>query len=454
MSSLARRAHGTVVVLSALRGQRRIPFLSADEIARRRDAAVREIVRFAARTVLHYRDLFHEAGIDPRGIRGADDLEALPLLEKGDVQRDPSRFRPDTRLAHALVLRTTGSTAMPLEVVHDRRSALANIAYGERERAVEARAAGAARFLAVDIRASAGTGSHIHGFYDRETFRPTRPRSPRLVVGTPVDEVLAELGRLRPALVRGYGTYLELLFRTALARNRAFHRPRAVVYSGDTMSVSGRELIEGLGVRVLSRYNAVECFKIAYTCEERTGFHLHADLCHIRLVDPTGRDVRAGERGEIVISNLVNRGTVLLNYRLGDLARMDDTPCPCGRTARRLVDLDGRVDDVIELGGGSFVYPTEVWHALRDRPELFRYQLVQLEPTEFELRVVTRAHTIGDADAVDAAAADLSALLGGARVTAVRVTELPAEPGGKFRHLVTLPAGEPRAAVLDPLDGG
>jgi hypothetical protein len=48
--------------------------------------------------------------------------------------------------------------------------------------------------------------------------------------------------------------------------------------------------------------------------------------------------------------------------------------------------------------------------------------------------------TSGEAtDDAEAAAGDLSRLLGHARVTVVHVAELSAGPGGKFRHLVPLP---------------
>jgi hypothetical protein len=36
--------------------------------------------------------------------------------------------------------------------------------------------------------------------------------------------------------------------------------------------------------------------------------------------------------GEVVVSNLVNRETVLLNYRLGDVAASLPDRCPCGRS--------------------------------------------------------------------------------------------------------------------------
>jgi phenylacetate-CoA ligase len=428
------RARGTLTVLRHLPGQRRAQGLPLEHLAARRDARIRALVRHAAATVPHYRDL------DPDAMRSAADLDHLPLVDKSAVQADPDRFRSESRRGRdAVRLRTTGSTALPLTVFHDRASLLANLAYSERERAVEAHFVGRRYgYRVVDVRAPAGTVGRVQSFYAEATFRPGRPQRRPLSVEMSPEEVLAAIERLRPAVVRSYGGYLELLFRVAAAKGTLRHRPRAVLYSGDTMSDPGRELIaSGFGIPVLSKYNAVECFKIAFTCEEGTGFHLHEDLCHVRLVHADGRPCAPGEKGEVVLSNLMNHGTVLLNYRLGDLARLTDEPCPCGRSTRRLLDLEGRVDEFFELAGGSYVYPTEVWRLFRERPEILRYQLVQHDRDRFELRTVTSGPDDAD-DVVAGVVAVLRALLRGAQVAPTRVGELAAGPGGKFRHLVPL----------------
>lgn len=401
-------------------------------------------MRYAAATVPRYR------GLESEAIRGAADLKRLPVLEKSTVQEDPEGFRSRSDAgATAVAFRTTGSTAMPLTIYHDRGSLLANIAYGQREHAVERRFAGRRfGYPVLDLRAPTGTVNRVHAIYSEAAFRPLRPRRLPLSVTSAPADVLAAVDRVRPAVVHGYGGYLELLFGVAAASGELRHRPRAVVYSGDTMSPRGRDLIEGVfGVPVLSHYNAVEAFKIAFTCEERGGFHLHEDLCHVWLVDEDGRAVEPGERGEVVLSNLVNRGTVLLNYKLGDLARLTDEPCACGRTTSRLLDLEGRVDEVFELANGSFVYPTEVWRVFRERPEIVRYQLVQLARDHFELRVVEASGRPGRpaADVLEA----LAKVLGGARVELRAVPELPSGPGGKFRHLVPLESSPGHAVDRD-----
>ncbi len=440
VSDTVARLGGTVIVVWHLGLERWINRASREQLINRRDRRAREIARYACETVPYYRDLVRRVAIDIRKLRDACDLERLPLLNKPAVQADPEAFRSESRAGRdAIPFRTTGSTGLPLTVFHDRRSLLANIAYSERERAVEARFIGRLySYPVLDVRAPAGTVNRVQAVYAQSTFRPLRPRRQAIGVDNPVEEVLAAVDRLRPAIIRSYGGYLELLFRAAAASRSLRHRPAAVMYSGDTMSAAGRDFIEReFGIPVLSAYDAVESFKIGFTCEERAGFHLHEDLCHVWLAGSDGHPVAEGETGEVVLSNLVNRGTVLLNYRLGDLARLTSEPCRCGRPTRRLLDLAGRVDEIVLLDDGSFVYPTEIWRVVRERPGIIRYQLVQQAPARFQFRAVgdgSEAAARSIADVVSA----LREPLRGATIEPVWVSELPGGPGGKFQLVVPL----------------
>jgi phenylacetate-CoA ligase len=91
-------------------------------------------------------------------------------------------------------------------------------------------------------------------------------------------------------------------------------------------------ITEQFGIPLIALYNAVESFKIGFMCEEGKDYHLHEDLCHVKIVDKSGKTVADDEQGEVIISNLVNRATVLLNYRLGDFASRTSRTCACGRT--------------------------------------------------------------------------------------------------------------------------
>jgi phenylacetate-CoA ligase len=434
--SLVRRAQGTLTILRRLPGQRRVPFLPAERVRELRDERLRELVSHAAATVPHYADL------DPREFHSADDLSRLPLLEKRLVQAEPGRFRSTAISAEDTVtLATAGSTGMPVHVPRDRNSLLAMVAYSERERVVESRLCGARyRYPVLQIVNPRGNVVQVLNALGRTSFRPLRPRLHDVSVSSPVEEAAQEIARVRPRVIRGFGSYIELLFRALAAGTVSFPLPRVVLYAGDALSPEGRELIRTtFGVPVISRYAAAEAIRIGYFCELGTGFHLHEDLCHVSVVGPDGRPAPPGERGEVVVTDLTNRLLVLVNYRLGDFARIGPDPCPCGRSSRLLTHLEGRTSDVIRLRDGTFVHPLLLEGAIRRLGTgVLRFQVVQEEPDSFLVKLVT-ADSHSFAHACDEVVPVLREWLRGASVEAERHDEIDAEPSGKFRSFVLLP---------------
>jgi phenylacetate-CoA ligase len=104
---------------------------------------------------------------------------------------------------------------------------------------------------------------------------------------------------------------------------------------------SDRRIMEGYGCRVCSTYQTTETGRIGFQCERCEGFHLNVDLCAVRVIDEEGEPAGPGELGDLVVSNLHNRATVLLNYRVGDMGRMSTEPCACGRSLPLLSELQG-----------------------------------------------------------------------------------------------------------------
>jgi len=404
------------------------------------DERARAIADYAAAHVPYYRRLLR-----PGEVRGVADLAGLPLLDKAAVRADPDAFRSRAREADGgLSLRTTSSTWDPLTVHHDRRSLLENIAFAERERAVEIQFVGRRfRYVALDLgfRQTITTPQEVRAFSDRSCYRPLRPRHHSVGVDEPFERVVETIDRLRPDVLRGYGTYLELLYRTALARGLSLHAPRVAVYTADAMTPEGRRLIEErFGVPVLSQYSAVEVFRIGYFCEERDAHHLHEDVSALSIVGPDGRPVPDGEPGEVVVSNLVNRGSVLLNYRLGDVARIVPGRCACGRTSRLLSVVEARVSEIVHLPDGGFVHPFAVWAAVKLHDGVVRYQLVQHEPSRFELRLVAVDRVTYDSVAARVVD-ELRETLRGAHVETSYCERLEQGRGGKFSPVVALPRG-------------
>jgi phenylacetate-CoA ligase len=435
---MPRKVAGSVYVARRLRGQRSVHFLPRDVLLQRRDARVREIVAYAAAHVPHYRDVFRREGIDSREIRTARDLARLPLVGKEELRSSPERFLSERLPAGpTLELSTTGTTGVPVAVVHDAPSLLENMAHGERERMVEATLAGGGRYSILEITRSGSTSRRIREWYDANTIRPARLPYRMVPISKPLEGIVEEIERWRPDVIWSYAAFLETFFRLLLGRPRPRHLPKVAVYGSGGMSAAGRTLVEEeFGVAVIAAYNAVEALKLAFVCEERRGFHIHEDLAAVRLVDRSGRPVATGATGEVVISNLVNRGTVLLNYRLGDQATLTTEPCGCGRTSRVLTSVDGRIDEIIVLPSGELVLTVQVWDALAPYRFISRWQLLQRTTHSFELHVVVSDRGALERDR-DSLLASLAERLPGVETEIVEVHEIPLNRG-KFRPIIPL----------------
>ncbi len=447
MLQTGRKLYGSAVIATMLRGQRKAPYMSRQRLERVRDRRVRSVVAYAARTVPYYRDWFAHNGVDPREIRGAAHLDRLPVLDKGFLRANPRAFLADGRRARgALSFLTSGSTGTPMEIFHDPRSLLANIPFGERERApIIAGCGGTFRPRELYVGNETSVIKDVTAFYEQNTLMPLRPRRRFVSVRQPIEAVAAMANEERPDVLVGYGGWIDLFFKTVAARGIDLHRPKMVIYMAEALPHGAREHIEkGFGIPVMSRYSAAEAFKIGFYCEQRTGFHLHEDLCHVRVIGEDGRPAEPGQAGQLVISNLVNRGSVLLNYPIGDVGAIADGGCECGRTFRLLSELEGRVEDIVPLVDGRFVHPRAVWQVFKDHREVLQYQLTQRAPQSFELELAT-LDAAGYERAVAEAVPELERLLSPQPSIEVRRrSRLEQRSDGKFRAVASL--GRPAVA--------
>jgi phenylacetate-CoA ligase len=140
-----------------------------------------------------------------------------------------------------------------------------------------------------------------------------------------------------------------------------------------------RALEAGLGCPAYDIYGLSEIVGpgVSGECEARQGLHIADDHFLPEIVDPgTGEPRAPGEQGELVLTTLTKRALPMIRYRTGDITRLIDEPCRCGRTSRRMARLVGRADDMLVIRGVN-VYPSEVEGALLDVEDLMpQYQLM------------------------------------------------------------------------------
>jgi phenylacetate-CoA ligase len=379
-----------------------------------------------------------ERGLTPADITRAEDIARLPLIERDQLQRDPEYFvseglPPEERLE----VRTGGSTGEPILFWRDPRSLLQRVIGFQRLEPVLAQLTGRRlRRRQALIAPPDSSTSGVNKAVRHRLLPSIRTVHQVFSLFTPPKELAAEIERFEPDMITAYGSAIEALFAILLAREDPGHLPSVVVYAADSLSERMRAEISALGVNVLSVYQAVEMPTIGFECEQHVGHHLNVDLCPLRLVDAEGCTAGSGVRGDVVASNLVSRGTVLLNYRLGDTARSVPGSCACGRSLPLISWIDGRTSEWLRTAAGESVHPQTFRSILRKVPGVLRYQLQQERPGHVRILVV--AAPGADADHVRVSVEGESAELADQLAVEVAFTDsLPRTEAGKVRSTVS-----------------
>jgi phenylacetate-CoA ligase len=151
-------------------------------------------------------------------------------------------------------------------------------------------------------------------------------------------------------------------------------RVRKACFAAEPLQPSLRARFEKeFGIDTYQMYGATEVGDVAYECREKKGWHICEEVL-VEIVDPaTGRRVPHGHLGEVVVTRF-NSIFFLLRFGTGDLSKIVEEPCPCGRTSFRLDGIAGRVGDAVKVRG-LFVAPSQLRKVAEKFPEN-RFQLV------------------------------------------------------------------------------
>jgi phenylacetate-CoA ligase len=135
-----------------------------------------------------------------------------------------------------------------------------------------------------------------------------------------------------------------------------------------------KQFSDEFGIMVRQCYGTADVGSLGYECYFAKGMHIPDEII-LEIVEPeSGKQVQDGETGEVVVT-LGSPVYPLVRFATGDLSYIDDDPCPCGRTSKKLARIVGRVDMVTKVRG-MFVYPTQVEKLEQRFAEVSRMQVI------------------------------------------------------------------------------
>lgn len=140
-------------------------------------------------------------------------------------------------------------------------------------------------------------------------------------------------------------------------------------------------IAQGLNCRVHLHYGSTESgLGGAVECLAGAGCHIRENHLLFEVIDPvSGQPLPEGCPGELVMTTLSRTGMPFLRYRTGDLGQITRQRCACGSILARLQNLQGRLDNFLQLPSGGCLTMPELDQAVLSLPEVLAYNAVLRE---------------------------------------------------------------------------
>lgn len=345
--------------------------MSRGDISLLQQSRLASLLRRVYKKSSFYRALLRGAGVKPDGFR-IEDLEALPLLSRRELAQDQDVHPPFGSFLCA-PRSAVGLAGMTGYIGVSRSSQPLNLALT------------AADLRSLADRVSRGMvsvgvipGDRLY-VMDDPRLNPVFVYVTRAAADVGAEAIQVGVGRslrtcrfIMPAVppnhVFASPSYASHL--AGLLREEGSRFPVRTVFGwgepGYSVASKRRRIrdrwstVSSEDVDLFDVYGLMEAGLLGFECREHQGLHGFEDKIIYEVVDPRSGDAKSvGEEGELVVTALDLEGQPLIRYRTGDITRIEQDRCGCGRTHLRLLGIKGRLDESITVGE-SEVFPSQV----------------------------------------------------------------------------------------------
>ncbi len=308
-----------------------------------------------------YKKRFDEAAITPKSIKSLADIKYLPFTEKQDLRNNyPFGLFAVPKENIVRLHASSGTTGRATVIGYTQRDinnwadcmARSMASVGLTQKDVIHIAYGYGLF-------TGGLGAHYGAERLGAVAIPMSGGSTKRQA-----QLLKDFGPTALCCTPSYALYL---YEAALEAGVDFKElPLKVgIFGAEPWTENMRhDIEEKLNLKAYNIYGLSEIMGpgVAMECSDgqHGTMHLQEDHFYAEIINPiTGEQLPYGEEGELVITTITKEGLPLLRYRTRDITTINDVPCSCGRTFKRINRLMGRSDDMLIIRGVN-VYPSQI----------------------------------------------------------------------------------------------
>ncbi len=428
-------------ILARLNELNRSQWLDYDDLMGLQRDKLQRILDYAYKYVPYYRQLFDRVRFQPSDLdRDLANLSKIPILTKEMVREHWTELltTEPVRRQKLSKLSTSGSTGLPLIFMQDadfRDSVTADI---QRHMSWAGWRLGDPQAVIWGAPFSQGlvrrVRTHlIDWVWNRDQINAFMMTEQSMAAFA--EQVL----RKEPRILFGYASSVYRFAQFVNANHLTLHTFQGVFTGAELLLPGVRDYLEEtFRCQIFNHYGTNELGGMACECEEHTGLHISVENSYVEILNdgrPTGPD----ETGDLVVTNLNNRGMPFIRYSIGDTAAwLTGEACLCGRASPRLRSVDGRRADAFRTRDGRSIWTGFTGAAFRClvHPTIRQFQVVQKSLDHIVVRLARDGEV--PSTKLDEITRTMKAAFGsGASVTFEFPNEIPPLPSGKHQYALS-----------------
>lgn len=396
---------------------------SKEDLRQYRDEQIHDIVQYSFEHVPFYKKEFTELGIQPAQIKGLDDLDKLPIIDKDTVRKNHDLFISDEYDERRLkTSHTSGTTGAGLILKSTKEFDAHNWAIG----LVESNKIGI-------------TSDMWRGYFAGRPIVPAKQNKPPYYrINKPGKQLMFStfhmsdanlysyvdvLNQYRPVWLQGYPSAISLLAgfinRTSYRLN--YSLKAIILNSENVLPQQWREIKDAFGIYPYQTYGQTE--GVAYFRDYKPGeiyvVENYAGVEFVKMDDGMSH----------IVGTNFNKAMPLIRYDTHDIAECIETP-----EGRKVLSIDGRAEDYITTKDGSKIGRLD--HIFKDMESVIEAQIVQQRDGNVEIRIV-RSDAYTDRDERDIIRLADERLKGRVDYSIVYTDKIGRTKNGKLRFVVS-----------------
>jgi len=325
---------------------------------------VRRLMRVAWK-IPFYRERFEKAGLTPDDIRCGDDLTKLPVLTKDELRAWMAEEVKKDKYRDWIVDTTSGSTGKPVSILFSPREKACMKANWYRVMLC-------AGYDPVRGKTMSRINAHDEHAGGKDTFLQDFGILRHRFVDqyAPEQEVIDAINAWQPDWL--YMNKTELMRLVVYARSHGVKIWNPPFYDpiSEKISDNDRRLFtEVLGPNLIDSYGSAETGACMLRLPGMNYYAVHNDSFVVNVVNDDGRLAR---EGRIVITPLYKTDLPLINYEVGDRARMRTN-----QGVHFITDVQGRMNDYFRYEDGRVTSFFEVTPVIAHCQDLEQIRFIQ-----------------------------------------------------------------------------